>query len=65
LDLAMMRLFGGFGPECFATYMQLAPLEPGHSRRLEFYQLYFLLVHVNLHGPSWAGQVAQLAWGLS
>jgi hypothetical protein len=24
-----------------------------------------MLVHVNLHGPSWAGQVAQIAWDLS
>jgi fructosamine-3-kinase len=65
MDLAMMQLFGGFGPECFAAYNHLAPLEPESDRRAEYYQLFFLLVHVNLHGASWAGQVAQVAWGLS
>jgi fructosamine-3-kinase len=65
LDLAMMRLFGGFGEECFSAYEELAPLPPGAVRRTEFYKLYFLLVHVNLHGPSWAGQVAQVAWELT
>ena len=65
LDLAMMKLFGGFTEPCMDAYQQTLPLVPGASRRMEFYQLYFLLVHVNLHGPSWAGQVAQVAWGLS
>jgi len=65
LDLAMMKLFGGFEPACFDAYTQLAPLPPGSERRSQYYQLYYMLVHVNLHGPSWAGQVAQLAWDLS
>ena len=65
VDLAMMKLFGGFGSACFEAYTSVAPLEPGATQRIGFYQLYFLLVHVNLHGPSWAGQVAQVAWDLS
>ena len=65
IDLAMMQLFGGFEADCMDAYAQNLPLEPGAERRRDFYQLYFLLVHVNLHGPSWAGQVAQVAWGIS
>jgi hypothetical protein len=28
-DLAMMRLFGGFGPDCFAAYAERSPLAAG------------------------------------
>ena len=31
-DLAMMRLFGGFGAECFAAYDEVHPLAPGWER---------------------------------
>ena len=65
VDLAMMQLFGGFEAGCIDAYQQLLPLAPGASRRRDFYQLYYLLVHVNLHGASWAGQVAQVAWRIS
>ena len=50
VDLAMMRLFGGFPPRVFAAYTEAFPLAPGHAERVPLYQLYFLLVHVNLFG---------------
>ena len=31
-DLAMMRLFGGFGEDCFAAYDEVAPLAAGWQR---------------------------------
>jgi protein-ribulosamine 3-kinase len=50
MDLAMSRLFGGFDPAFYAAYEASWPLEPGFDDRLEIYQLYYLLVHVNLFG---------------
>lgn len=58
IDLAMMRLFGGFGSATFAAYEETYPLADGHERRVSLYQLYPLLVHVNLFGGSYVGAVA-------
>jgi protein-ribulosamine 3-kinase len=60
MDLAMMRLFGGFSERVFAAYEAVYPLAPGHSERVPLYQLYPLLVHVNLFGGHYAAQVEQL-----
>ena len=57
MDLAMMKLFGGFGPRVFAAYHEAAPLAPGHAERTALYQLYPLLVHVNLFGEGYVGSV--------
>ena len=59
IDLAMMRLFGGFGPRVFAAYEEAFPLPPGHEARVPLYQLYFLMVHVNLFGGSYVASVQQ------
>lgn len=50
VDLAMMRLFGGFGARAFEAYEATAPLAPGAEARVPLYQLLPLLVHVNLFG---------------
>lgn len=60
IDLAMMRLFGGFSPRVFAAYAEAHPLSPGHEERIALYQLYPLLVHVNLFGGSYATQVERV-----
>jgi fructosamine-3-kinase len=52
IDLAMMRLFGGFGERVFAAYAEALPLAPAAGSRVPLYQLYPLLVHVNLFGGS-------------
>ena len=57
VDLAMMRLFGGFSPTVFAAYHEAHPLSPDHERRNPLYQLYFLMVHVNLFGGSYVAAV--------
>ena len=59
MDLAMMRLFGGFGPRVFDAYHEAFPLAREHAQRIPLYQLYPLLVHVNLFGSSYVGQVAR------
>jgi fructosamine-3-kinase len=57
IDLAMMRLFGGFSARVFAAYGEAFPLPPGSEDRVPLYQLYFLMVHVNLFGGSYVASV--------
>lgn len=44
-DLAMMRLFGGFGADCFGTYEDEHPLSDGWRERVPLHQLAPLIVH--------------------
>jgi fructosamine-3-kinase len=57
VDLAMMRLFGGFAERVFAAYSEAFPLAAGQAERVALYQLYPLLVHLNLFGGAYAAQV--------
>jgi fructosamine-3-kinase len=52
VDLAMLQLFGSLSPSFFAAYDEVHPRAPGYAQRVALYQLYPLLVHVNLfdHG---------------
>ena len=45
IDLAMMRLFGGFGDDCFAAYEEVFPLSPGWADRVALHQVAPLVVH--------------------
>jgi fructosamine-3-kinase len=56
MDLAMMRLFGGFAPRVFAAYAEAFPLAPGHAERVALCQLHPVLVHVCLFGGGYARQ---------
>src|SRR5690606_21722239 len=58
VDLAMMRLFGGFGDRAFAAYAQTFPPAEGWLERVALYQSVPLLVHAILFGGSYAGQAA-------
>ena len=57
MDLAMTKLFGGFDAELYKAYHAEWPLEQGWEERLELYNLYPLLVHVNLFGGAYVQQV--------
>ncbi len=57
MDLAMMRLFGGFSERVFQAYDEAYPLAPGSAERVPLYQLYPLLVHLNLFGRSYLGSL--------
>ncbi len=50
IDLAMMRLFGGFAPATFDAYAETMPLAPDHRERVPLYQLLPLLAHCVLFG---------------
>jgi fructosamine-3-kinase len=57
IDLAMMKLFGGFSARVFDAYREVSPLAPGYEARVPLYQLYPLLIHLALFGAGYAGQV--------
>ena len=57
-DLALTRLFGGFGPEFYVAYEASWPLPPGSALRVELYNLYHLLNHYNLFGTSYSRPLA-------
>ena len=56
VDLAMLDLFGGFGHPFHEAYRDVSPAAPGHRRRQHVYQLYPLLVHVNLFGGGYTAR---------
>ncbi len=60
MDLAMMKLFGGFDDHFFDHYSQNYPLEKGWENRIEFGQLYPLLVHLNLFGRSYLSSIDRI-----
>ncbi len=60
VDLAMMRLFGGFDERVMNAYFEVRGETSGLGERLELYQLYPLLVHANLFGGSYVASVDSL-----
>lgn len=55
-ELSFTQLFGSFGRKFYEGYQQEWPLEPGFPERKDIYNLYPLLVHVNLFGGSYVSQ---------
>lgn len=53
MDLAFTRLFGGFDSRFYEAYDSIVPLEPGFESRMGIYNLYPLLVHLNLFGTAY------------
>ena len=60
MDLAMMSLFGGFSRGVFLEYENLFPLIGDWRQRSDLFQLYYLLVHLNLFGESYLSQVQSI-----
>ncbi len=59
-DIAMTRLFGGFGASFYAAYEATWPLEPGADERCTLYNLYHVLNHLNLFGGGYLGQAQRM-----
>jgi fructosamine-3-kinase len=60
IELAFGTLFGPFGEAFFDRYRALAPLAPGFfEARRDLYNLYPLLVHVQLFGGGYVSSVAK------
>jgi fructosamine-3-kinase len=65
VDLAMMKLFGGFSADVFAAYNEVYPLQADWEERVDLWQLYPLLVHALLFGGGYAGRCVEVMrrWG--
>jgi protein-ribulosamine 3-kinase len=55
-DIAMTRLFGGFGAAFYAAYQSAWPLAAGAEVRVTLYNLYHVLNHFNLFGSGYLRQ---------
>lgn len=64
-DLAMTRLFGGFPRKFYESYHQVNPIPKDFSRRLDIYNLYHLLNHLNLFGAGYLHQVLDIVAAFS
>ncbi|HLV91809.1 MAG TPA: fructosamine kinase family protein [Aequorivita sp.] len=60
MDIAMMKLFGGFTEEIFIHYNSLFPLVEDWEKRIKLWQLYYLLVHLNIFGAGYLSQVKSI-----
>ena len=60
VDIAMSRLFGGFGPGFYRAYESIIPQDHFSDDRIRVYQLYYLLVHLNLFGKSYYSSVTSI-----
>lgn len=60
IDIAMTRLFGGFGRSFYSAYHEIHPKNDGIALREKWYQLYYLLVHLNLFGRGYYGAVSRI-----
>jgi protein-ribulosamine 3-kinase len=56
-DLAMTKLFGGFSTEFYSAYQESFPLAQDWSKRTDLWNLYPLLLHLNLFGTGYLAQV--------
>ncbi len=59
-DLAMTRLFGGFGAPFYAAYRAAWPLDAGSDARVALHNLYHVLNHLNLFGRNYLAQARAL-----
>jgi len=60
VDLAMMKLFGGFSRECWREMEAIVPIPQELAEALPYYQLYFLLAHVQFFGASYLSGVQRV-----
>lgn len=60
MDIAMSRLFGGFDWRFYRSYEEVSPLAPGVEERIPIYQLYYLLVHLNMFGRGYLSSVREV-----
>ncbi|QJW91837.1 phosphotransferase [Spirosoma taeanense] len=59
-ELAFTKLFGGFHQRFYDAYDEAFPLEESFSERIAIYNLYPLLVHVNLFGSGYVSGVERV-----
>lgn len=60
VDLSMSRLFGGFDSSFYNAYNEHFPTQELEQERKDIYQLYYLLVHLNMFGKRYYPEVKQI-----
>ncbi|QBA65360.1 fructosamine kinase family protein [Muriicola soli] len=60
MDLAMSKLFGGFSASFYEAYQEASRVSFPTPEEIEVYQLYYLLVHLNIFGVSYASSVRSI-----
>ncbi|MCO7175465.1 fructosamine kinase family protein [Sporolactobacillus kofuensis] len=64
LDIGVTTVFGGFTSEFYRAYSTAYPFDEGYEKRLAFYQLYYLMIHLHKFGMSYAGSVSATLRGI-
>ncbi len=59
-ELAFTTMFGGFEPAFYEAYHEVYPIENGFGDRIPLYNLYPLMVHVNLFGGGYLDAVEKI-----
>jgi len=60
MDIAFTELFGGFPAAFYEGYDEVWPLRSDYEDRKPLYQLYPMMVHLNLFGEVYGGRVDQI-----
>ncbi len=60
IEIAFTHLFGGFDKRFYNSYQDTFPLSTGFIERADIYNLYPLLVHVNLFGESYLSGIERV-----
>ncbi|GAL67579.1 fructosamine kinase family protein [Jejuia pallidilutea] len=60
VDIAMSKLFGGFNSSFYEAYQCKFHINTNTKDRVALYQLYYLLVHLNMFGNSYYGSVSKI-----
>jgi fructosamine-3-kinase len=60
MDLAMTTLFGGFDKLFYESYNYYFPFPVNYREQWEICNLYPLLVHLNLFGSGYLGQIESI-----
>jgi len=59
-DIGVTTVFGGFDAEFYEAYQDALPFDQGWQKRLNFYRLYYLMVHLDKFGESYYDAVSSL-----
>ena len=59
-EIAFTTMFGGFDPAFYEAYHAAFPIDKGFHERIPLYNLYPLMVHVNLFGEGYLPAVQKI-----
>ncbi len=59
-ELAFTQLFGHFSDKFYASYNEIFPISKEYEDRKQIYQLFYLLVHLNLFGEVYGGPIDRI-----